>query len=206
MLPLELPGPRTGLYPLIQQRVAEEAQPIFDRLQAWRMMGSGTGLTTSDIHGKPVHYSGIKFEGSHPRVVFWGGGFFEPFISKAAQQSLQWTIDSCRQRNLDAKEYLTETRDLLGLLVEGVYKHMARTDQLLRGGGFPDSISPVNVSPKIEAMKRRLDDLAAAMTLSGSLPKSSSSADKGEILQLKPSFGGVSIDLKALWHRWFKRR
>ena len=204
MLLLQLPGPRTGLYPLIQQRVAEEAQPLFDRLQAWRMMSSGTGLATTDIHGKPVRYSGGKFQGT-PRVVFWGG-FFEPFISKAAQQSLQWTIDSCRQRNLDAKEYLTETRDLLGLLVEGVYEHMARTDQLLRGGGFPDSISPTNVSPKIEAMKRSLDDLAAAMTLSGSLPKSSPSADKGEILQLKPSFGGMSIDLKALWRRWFKRR
>jgi hypothetical protein len=205
MLLLQLPGPRTRLYPLIQQRVAEEAQPLFDRLQAWRMMSSGSGLATTDIHGKPVRYSGVKFQKT-PRVVFWGG-FFEPFISKAAQQSFQWTIDSCRERNLDATEYLAETRDLLGVLVEGVYGYMAKTDQLLRGEGFPDSISPTNVSPKIEAMKRSLDDLLVALTHSGPLPTSSSPpADKKEILLLKPSIWGMGIDLKMLWYRWFRGR
>ena len=165
-------------------------------------MGSGIGLTTSDIHGKPVRYSGVKFEGS-PRVVFWGG-FFEPFISKAAQKSLEWTIDCCGQRHLDAAEYLAETRDLLGLLVERVYEHMARTDQVLRGGGFPNSVGPVNVAPKIEAMKRKLDDLVVALTHSAS-PAPPPPADKKEILLLKPSLWGMGIDLKALWRRWFNR-
>lgn len=202
MFSLQLPGSRPPLYPLIQQRVAEESQPIFDRLQAWRMMGSGPGLDITNIHGKPVRYSGIKFEGS-PRVVFWSG-FFEPFLSKAARESLQWTIDTCRERHLDAGEYVTETRDLLALLVERVYEHIVRTDQVLRGGGFPNTVAPVNVSSKVDATKRYLDDLVVALTHSGAPAPAPPSPGK-EIFLLRPSFWGMGIDLKALWRRLFKR-
>lgn len=188
MLSLHLPGPRTPLYPLIQQRVIEAAQPIFERLQAWRMMNTGPGLSTTDIRGKPVRYSSVKFEGS-PRVVFWSG-FFEPFLAKAARESLQWTIDCCRERHLDAGEYLTETRDLLALLVERVYEYMARTDQLLRGEGFPNSVAPKNVSSKIEAMKGTLDDLVVALTHKGT-PESPPPAD----IHLEPSQIKLLVDL-----------
>ncbi len=165
MLSLHLPGPRTPLYQIIQQRVTEAAQPIVERLEAWRMMSSGAGLTITTNLGKPVRYSGLKFQGT-PRVVFWGG-FFEPFLTRAAEQSLQWTIDCCRERQLAPAEYLAEARDLLGLLIERVYEYMAMTDQLLRGEGFPKTITPVNVWPKIETMKRYVDDLVVALTHRG---------------------------------------
>jgi hypothetical protein len=129
------------------------------------MMNSGPGLSTTDIRGKPVRSAGVKFEGS-PRVVFWGG-FFEPFLAKAARESLGWTLALCRERSLPPDDYLRETRDLLALLSERLYEHMARTDQLLRGEGFPNRITPRNVSPKVEAMKRTLDDLVVALTHQG---------------------------------------
>jgi len=78
------------------------------------MMGSER-LDTTDFHGKPVRYRGIKFEGS-PCTVFWTG-FFEPFIQDAARQSLEWIIECCRQRHLDPGDYLTETTSLLGVLI-----------------------------------------------------------------------------------------
>ena|SRR2546425_5562182 len=78
---LQLPGPRTPLYPLIQQQVVEEARPLAERLQAWRMMASDRGLSTTDFHGKPIRYRGVRFKGS-PRTVFWAG-FFEPFVGSA---------------------------------------------------------------------------------------------------------------------------
>lgn len=164
------------------------------------MMTSGPGLDITDIHGKPVRYSGIKFEGS-PRVVFWSG-FFGPFLAKAARQSLQWTIDYCHERHLDPGEYVAETRDLLALLVERVYEHMARTDQVLRGRGFPNTITPVNVASKIEAMKRHVDDLVVALTHSGT-PVPSPPAEGKEILLLRPSLWGLGVDLRALWRRLF---
>lgn len=206
MFSLELAGPRTPLYPLIKQKVTDEAYPIFERLQAWRMMTSGPGLNTTNIQGKPIRYSGsIGFEGS-PRIVFWSG-LFEPFLSKAAQQCLQWTIDTCRERHLSSAEYLAETRDLLGVLVQRVYEHMARTDQVLRGRGFPKTVTPVNVAPKIDAMKRHIDDMLTALTHGG--PPPTPPVEKKEILLLKPSLWGMGVDLKALgrtlWRRWFMR-
>ncbi len=192
MLFLQLPGPRTLLYPLIQRQVTEAAQPLVERLQAWRMMNSGAGLTTSTILGKPVRYSGLKFQGS-PRVVFWGG-FFEPFLAKAAKQSLQWTIDCCRERHLAPAEYLAEARDLVGLLIERVYEHMARTDQLLRGDGFPKTITPVNVSLKIESMKRHVDDLLVALTHRGT-PAPLLPAEVPMGPELEPSQVDLLVDL-----------
>jgi hypothetical protein len=101
-----LPEPKTPLYPLIQQRVAEAARPLVDRLQAWRMMNTQAGVRTTNFHGKPVYYQGVTFDGT-PRVVFWGD-FFEPFLYDAARESLERVIESCRDRNLDAGEYLSE--------------------------------------------------------------------------------------------------
>jgi len=85
---IQLPEPRTPLYPLIQQRVAEAARPLAERLEEWRMMSSRAGLKTTNFNGKPVQYQGVTFDGT-PRVVFWGE-FFEPFMYDAARQSLEW--------------------------------------------------------------------------------------------------------------------
>lgn len=130
--------------------------------------GSRAGLETTDSHGKTVRYRGVGFEGS-PRTVFWGG-FFEPFILAAARQSLQWVIESCRERSLDPSEYLSEARALVGLLVEAVYDDMVQIDQALRGKGYPSSVTPVEVSQKVEAMKSQVDDLLTALTHRGKHP------------------------------------
>ena len=163
------------------------------------MMNSRASLKTTYFNGKPVSYQGVvAFDGA-PRVVFWGE-FFEPFMFDAARQSLQWVIQVCHDRHLDASEYLSEAMALLNLLVAKTYEAMARTDQILRGRGYPDSVSPVQVDPKVEAMKKRIADLAVALTHRGRAAPS-----EQEVLNLRPGLWGITIDLKALWRRWFKR-
>ena len=120
---VHLPEPRTPLYPLIEQRVAEAAHPLVDRLQAWGMMGAEIGVHTTDFHGTPVRYRGVKFEGS-PRTVFWSG-FFEPFTLAAARQTLEWVFARCREQHLEPEEYVAEAKSLLGLLAERMYEDMA---------------------------------------------------------------------------------
>lgn len=193
---VQLPEPRTPLYPLIQQRVAETARPLAERLEVWRMMNSRASLRTSNFNGKSVSYQGVMFDGT-PRVVFWGD-FFEPFMFDAVRQSLEWVIEACRDRHLEASEYLSEATALLNLLVAQAYEEMARTDQLLRGRGYPDSVAPVQVAHKVEAMKKRITDLAVALTHRGR-----SAPSEQEVLNLRPGLWGVSIDLKALWRRCF---
>jgi hypothetical protein len=193
--------PRTALYRLIEQRVVEVARPLLDRLEAWGMMGARTRLDTTDFSGQPVRYHGVTFEGS-PRTVFWSG-FFDPFMLAAARQTLEWVIAYCHERHLDPEEYVAEAKSLLGLLAEAMYEDMARIDQRLRGGGFPDSVTLVDVSPQVQTMKRQLDDLARALTYSGQSAHSPSRG-KDEVFQLKPSVWGFGVDLRALW-RWLRR-
>ena len=175
---VQLPEPRTPLYPLIQQRVAETARPLAERLEVWRMMNSRASLRTSNFNGKSVSYQGVMFD--------------------AVRQSLEWVIEACRDRHLEASEYLSEATALLNLLVAQAYEEMARTDQLLRGRGYPDSVAPVQVAHKVEAMKKRITDLAVALTHRGR-----SAPSEQEVLNLRPGLWGVSIDLKALWRRCF---
>lgn len=162
------------------------------------MMNSRAALKTTNFNGTPVHYQGVTFDGT-PRVVFWGD-FFEPFMYDAARQSLEWVVEACRDRHLDSSEYLSEATALLHLLIAKTYEEMARIDQVLRGRGYPDSVGPVQVAHKVETMKKRVSDLAVALTHRG---EAASSAP--EILHLRPGLWGISIDLKALWRRWFKR-
>ena len=169
---LQLPGPRTPLYPLIQQQVVEEARPLAERLQAWRMMASDQGLSTTDFHGKPIRYRGVRFKGS-PRTVFWAG-FFEPFIVHAARQSLDWVIHCCRDRSLDPSEYLAEAKSLLDVLIACVYEEMVWIDQALQGQGHPSSVTRVDVSHRVQVMKEGVDDLMVALTHSGAAPSISS--------------------------------
>ena len=150
------------MYPLIQKRVADAARPLAERLGAWRMMDARGSLRTMDFKGKSVSYQGVMFDGT-PQVVFWSD-FFEPFMVDAAQKSLEWVIQTCHDRHLDPTEYISETKKLLELLAVRAYEEMARTDQLRRGRGYPDSVSPRPIAHKIDEMKRRIGDLSAALT------------------------------------------
>jgi hypothetical protein len=161
-------------------------------------MMNAQGLRTTNFSGKPVGYQGVTFDGT-PRVVFWGD-FFEPFMYDAARQSLDWVIASCRERHLEPDNYLSEATGLLGVLITKAYEEMARTDQILRGRGYPNSFSQVHISHKVDAMKKKVADLQVALAHTGGSGRASSS----EILQLRPGLWGISLDLKALW-RWFKR-
>jgi len=200
---IELPEPRTRLYPLIQQRVAGAARPLDERLQAWRMMNA-QGLRTTKFHGEPVSYQGVTFDGT-PRVVFWGD-FFEPFMYEAARQSLESVIELCHERQLDPGEYVSEATSLLDVLITQAYEDMARTDQVLRGHGYPNSVGRMTVTNKVEAMKKRVADLVVALThRGGAKPSASEKPSAPEILQLKLTFWGMSVGLKALWRRWFSR-
>ena len=64
----------------------------------------------------------------------------------------------------------------------------------------------MTVTNKVEAMKKRVADLVVALThRGGAKPSASEKPSAPEILQLKLTFWGMSVGLKALWRRWFSR-
>ena len=190
----------TLLYPLTSQRLQEEARPIKDRISAWRFFNEkGVDITTHD--GKRVAISGVRFSGSTKRV-FWAG-FFEPFIVAAATNTLNWLWEECVARNLEPSAYFDEAKMLIRQLVITTYKDIARTDQLLRGEGFPDSVPPVDVTGKITKMIEYVDSISTA--IQHRVAARPVVLPTEDIIELKPNIGGIGINVNALL-RWVRSR
>jgi hypothetical protein len=150
----------TPLYPLTSQRLQEEARPLKDRVSAWRFLDEkGISITTHD--GKRVAISGVKFSGSTKRV-FWSG-FFEPFLVAAATNTLNWLWEEYVSRNIEPPAYFDEAKMLIRQLVITTYQDIARTDQLLRGKGCPDSLTPIDVTKMIAKMNEYVDSMSTAI-------------------------------------------
>ncbi|WP_153065878.1 hypothetical protein [Xanthomonas campestris] len=190
----------TTLHPLTAEKLRSEALPLKDRIMAWRFFNA-RGIDTTTRDGKRVAISGIEFSGS-TQLVFWSD-FFEPFMTLAATQTLHWVRDQCRERNLLPDEYLEEARLLIHDLVRTAYRDIARTDQLLRGNGFPDSVSCRDVSQQAEQMIQHINELTAAVGHGSATPIAPSLAPD-DIVELKPNFMGFGVNLNALY-RWFRR-
>lgn len=190
----------TTLYPLTAEKLRIEAMPLKERIMAWRFFNAH-GIKTTTRDGQRVSISGVKFSGS-TQLVFWSG-FFEPFMTSAATETLQWVVDQCKERNLAPEEYLDEARFLTHELVRASYRDIAKTDQLLRGNGFPDSVSCRDVSQQTEQMIEHIDSLAAAIGHHAPAPPASRTAPD-DIVELKPNFMGLGVNLNALY-RWFRQ-
>jgi hypothetical protein len=186
----------TPLYPLTSQRLQEEARPLKDRVSAWRFFDEkGIDITTHD--GKRVAISGVKFSGSTKRV-FWSG-FFEPFIVAAATNTLNWLWEECVSRNLEPPAYFDEAKLLTRQLVTTTYQDIARTDQLLRGEGCPDSVTPVDVRGKIAKMIDYVDSISSA--IQHRVAECPAVLPTEDIIELRPNVGGIGVNLNALF-RW----
>lgn len=190
----------TPLFPITSEKLRVEALPLKERITAWRFFNVN-GIDTTTRDGRRVSIRGVKFSGS-TQMLFWSG-FFEPFITSAATNTMQWVVDQCKERNLPPQEYLDEARLLIHELVRVSYRDIARTDQLLRGNGFSDNVKCRDVSHQIDQMILRIDGLAAA--LNHRAPDSTKiPTAHDDIVELKPNFFGLGLNLNALY-RWFRR-
>jgi hypothetical protein len=192
---LELPGKRTPLYPVMRRYVHELDRITSEKLMKWRMFCSKWSLHVEDYYGKPIHYEGVKFEGS-PRLVFWDR-FIEPFLENGIVNALTKIHEECLSRNLDPGEYLEEMKELLRLWIQKTYIDMARTDQVLRGKGNPNSVQAVDVSSKISSMYEYLD--IHSLAIMHRREKSGVIEAKDDIVEIKPNIYGIGLNLNELW-------
>jgi hypothetical protein len=189
----------TDLRPLIAAKIDELGRPVRDRIMKWRFFNAN-GVETTKADGSSVSIRGVKYAGTVP-LIFWSG-FFEPFMTNAASGTLKWVKEHCREDGIDPSPFLDEARELLHDFVRKTYAEIAKTDQLLRGEGFPDSVEPRNVADKQRAMCDYVDQLAKAYRLGQPIRNSAT----GDIIELKPNVYGFGIDLRAAWRHWRAKR
>ena len=199
---LDLTGNRTALYPWTKRQVQSLDKDILDRITKWRMFCAKWTLKIKDFHGKEISYSGVKFEGS-PRHVYWG--YFGPFFTNGIAKVLEDVTQECISRGLKPKEYVLETAELLKIMVSRLYEQISRTDQVLRGNGYPERVEKRDVSTNIKAMHSYIEKEIDVVLLRKYSTHSSNRNDKEDVLEVKPNIAGIGLNLNALY-RWAKRK
>ena len=148
-----------------------------------------------------VRYLGsVGFEGS-PREVFWGG-FIEPFLEDIFVWAFEFALNHAEKRKSDRRELILYTRECLMNGVCLTYNRMQNIDRRLRGKGFPDQVSPRDISREINKMQIKLDEYRdSTLAVSKIKNEQTASGTFTDAVELKPGIFGFSFDLKKLW-KW----
>lgn len=199
---LILPGPRTDLFPVTNRKVSLLDKDILDRIQKWAMFSANGELEIEDYYGKKISYRGIKYKGT-PERVFWH--YFPPFFVHEIPRVLKEIYTECRNRNLEPKEYVEEAAKFLKVMVSRLWREIAETDQRLKGNGFSKENDLKDVSKAIEKSNQSIDKEVKAILLSGNKAEPETIQTVDDIIDLKPNFFGLGVNINALW-RWLHRK
>ena len=202
----------TDLNAVTKKKVCALAKDIIrDKLTRWRFFYSGKCHVTNHS-GKTMHFKNIGFEGT-PRHVFWNG-FVEPFLEDAIEQVLESTAERCRKYDLEPEPYIDEALGLLwNFLIENAYDHMVETERILRGKGCPKGprgVIPEDVKDKMRNMHRVLEEHRKAAMLIAVVEKhvqngKPAETGRNEIVEVKPGVFGITVNIKEIAKRIWKR-
>ena len=196
-----LSGKTTELYTHTKRTVDLLNKEILDQIIQWRMFSAKWEITIKDYFGKEISYKGIAFSGS-PVLVFWE--FFPPFFEHEIPKVLNKISDECKAKNLKPEEYVSEAASLLKIMVNNLWHEIAKTDQLLRGNGFPESQPLKDVSGRIKMAQLKIDEEVKAVLLQGTEGEKTS-LDNEDMVDIKPNFYGIGINFNAVF-RWLKNK
>lgn len=166
------------------------------------MFSESWKLETEDFYGKKISYRGIKYTGS-PEMVFWV--YFQPFFNHEIPKVLAEIEQDCTNKSLPPEGYLKEAADLLKVMVSRLWKEIAITHQVLKGGGYPKNEDLRDMSDTIRAAKEKIDDEVTALLLRGTPIPSGNQSSPDDMLEIKPNIMGIGINFNAV-ARWAKRK
>lgn len=190
----------TALYPQTQRKVEILDIYICDRIQKWAMFSAINELEIEDFFNKKIWYKGIKYKGS-PEQVYWQ--YFQPFFDHEMPRVLSEVENDCLKKNLKPDEYVQEAAELLKVMVSRLWNEIAKTDQKLKGAGFPKKEDLKDVSGIIKFYRKKIDDELKAVLYRVDVLVEENEQNKEDIIEVKPNFMGIGLNLNAAF-RWFK--
>lgn len=197
----------TEIYPKIRKMVHDLRDVILKKLTKWCFLNAGPPMEVQKYDGSMICYQGIKFEGS-PKLVFWEG-FIEPFLENGAIEILSKTSATAQKCSLSINACLNEAEELLKILISLTYEEMADIDQRLSGNGIKKG-PRVGVSGKIANMNSLINSHRKVVELEYSAKEEQRGAieKQEDILELKPNFCGLGLNLNAAYRlvkKFFKK-
>lgn len=202
-----LPPLTTALYPRTQKRVNDAQQRLFNLLQPWWALSCGGRVAVRDFYGRTISYQGILFSGS-PRIVFWTV-YVGPFVEDEIVRVLDETGKECVASSLEPASYLAEAAAVLQPFVRGVVAEMMRMDRTLMSAAKHDTPIPIDVDAAVAEFDRFIGQQLIAATHIYRKPVPPAKAPSEDLIDLKPNFCGIGLNLNALWRRvrhWFGRK
>lgn len=175
-----------------------------DKITPWVFLTTGKMIPIENFYGRTIQYKGdVAFEGS-PREVFWNG-FIEPFLEAIFLWGFDLGLCYAKERQVDSQKVVQYAKECLSEGILTIYQRMQDIDRRLRGKGFPDKVTPHNISELVKAMQERLQEYYESALRSQSVVEKPEPPPLLDALEIKPSVCGVSLDLKKVWV-WAKRK
>ena len=142
----------TPLYPTFQKRITDAFEELIkNQVTPWCFLNSGKPMRVKMHDQKQISYEGVGFEGS-PEHVFWSR-YIEPFMEEICINEIEKAVKMADERNVSATSLLPEVEELLFSGVRKTFGEMAKTDQRLRGRGFPEKIPLRSIENEYKRMK-----------------------------------------------------
>ena len=142
----------TPLYPTFQKRINDSFEQLIKKqVTPWAFLNSGKPMKVTTHDNRQISYEGGGFEGS-PEQVFWSR-YIEPFMEDISISEIDTATKMAAERNVNAVLLLPEIEGLLLAGVGKTFSEMAKTDQRLRGKGFPEKIPLRPIENEIQQMK-----------------------------------------------------
>ncbi len=117
----------------------------------WGFLNSGKPMRVTTHDQRQISYEGVGFEGS-PEHVFWSR-YIEPFMEEIAINEIDAAVKMAEEKNVNATRLLPEVEGLLLTEVRKTFSEMAKTDQRLRGRGFPEKMPLRPTENEFQKMK-----------------------------------------------------
>ena len=129
----------TPLYPTFQKRISDSFEQLIKKqVTPWAFLNSGKPMRVTTHDQRQISYEGAGFEGS-PEQVFWSR-YIEPFMEDISISEINAATRMASEKYISAALLLPEVESLLLAGVRKTFSEMAKTDQRLRGKGFPEKI------------------------------------------------------------------
>lgn len=142
----------TPLYPTFQKRISDSFESLIKKqITPWVFLNTGKPMRIQKHDKSQISYETVGFEGS-PEHVFWSR-YIEPFMEEIVINEIPAAVKMAEERSVDARLLLPEVEGLLLAGIRKTFSEMAKTDQRLKGGGYPEKISMRPVENEFLIMK-----------------------------------------------------
>ncbi|WP_319760094.1 hypothetical protein [Maridesulfovibrio sp.] len=163
-------------------------------------MSERPGLDIKLPNGRHIQYRGIRYHGS-PQHIFWFE-FLPTLLDHTIREELKKTAELAKSTSVSVEQSVAEVVALLNNLVQRAYIRAVDVDRSLMGDGFTKGEAR-DVAHNVEGYNKYIVEQSNVYVLeySSNEEKVNYAIVQEDVLDIKPNFCGIGININALWRK-----